>query len=320
MKETKVTIYKKSNVKTSSMHKKELLRTAVYCRVSTEHEAQKSSLLIQKKAFEDLVKKEPRLLLTEVYMDQGKSGGSREKREAFNQMIRHCYEGKIDLVITKSISRFGRNLADTAECIRDLKGLGVPVYFEEEHLNTMDPSADLVIFMLAAIAQEELNAHSRSIRWVLQQSACLGKPSRAVCYGYEKNQDAQWKIVPSEAEKIQLIFQMAAEQNLYEELIYRLNDMERKEGSSFTWNKNKVYRILKKEEYMGDILTHKTISIDYLTHRQVKNKGLSVQYYIKDHHEPIISRELFHTVQAVLWDRYRCKKIQKDTEKITYIY
>lgn len=165
------------------MHKKELLRTAVYCRVSTEHEAQKSSLLIQKKAFEDLVKKEPRLLLTEVYMDQGKSGGSREKREVFNQMIRHCYEGKIDLVITKSISRFGRNLADTAECIRDLKGLGVPVYFEEEHLNTMDPSADLVIF------------------------------------------------------------QMAAEQNLYEELIYRLNDMERKEGSSFTWNKNKVYRI-----------------------------------------------------------------------------
>lgn len=140
-------------------------------------------MLIQKKAFEDLVKKEPRLLLTEVYMDQGKSGGSREKRAAFNQMIRHCHEGKIDLVITKSISRFGRNLADTAECIRELKGLGVPVYFEEEHLNTMDPSADLVIF------------------------------------------------------------QMAAEQNLYEELIYRLNDMERKEGSSFTWNKNKVYRI-----------------------------------------------------------------------------
>lgn len=319
MKESKVTIYKKSNVKTSFMQKNKKLRTAVYCRVSTEYEAQKSSLQIQQTAFEELTRKEPGLQLTEIYTDHGKSGGSREKRDSFNRMICHCHEGKIDLIVTKSISRFGRNLADTAECIRELKALGIPVYFEKERLNTMDPSADLVIFMLAAIAQEELNSHSRSIRWALQQNACLGKPSRAVCYGYRKTIDDQWKIFPSEAEKIQLIFQMASEQNLYDELLNRLNHMERKEGSSFVWNKNKVYRILKKEEYMGDILTHKTLSVDYLTHRQIKNRGLSVQYYIKDHHEPIVSRELYHNVQAILWDRYRCKKNLRDTGKKKYI-
>lgn len=313
MKETKVISSRQTSRKPGKTGKEGGIRTAVYCRVSTDSKAQSSSLEIQRSALKKRIQTTPGLILSDVYEDQGKSGGTIEKRKEFYRMLCHCREGKIDLIITKSISRFGRNLADTAAILRELKAIGIPVFFEKENLNTMDPSADIVISVLAAIAQEELNTHSRNIKWALQQKARLGNPGRPPCYGYRKSAKGSWEICVPEARKVQLIFQMAEKELLYKELLEKLNQMEKEEGSAYVWNRNRVYRILKKEEYMGDILTHKRISADYLTHRQVRNHGLSLQFYIRDHHKPIVERALYEKVQRILHKRCRYKRTATQT-------
>lgn len=284
------------------------LRAAVYCRVSTDSFAQSSSLEMQQSALRKKLQKIPGVILTDIYADQGKSGGSRKNRNEFNRMLHHCQEGRIDLILTKNISRFGRNLADTTAVLCDLKKYGIPVFFEKENLNTSDPSAELIISVLTAIAQEELNTHSQNIKWALRQKARLGKPGRKVCYGYRKRKDGRWAVCEPEARRIQLIFQMAEQELLYEELLKKLNQLEQEEGSSYVWNKNKAYRILKKEEYIGDVLTYKSLSVDYMTHKQIKNNGVDTQYYVRHHHEPIIDRQVYEKVPKILKKRRRCKK------------
>lgn len=311
MEEKKVTVNIVESREKCACSRKNKVRVAVYCRVSTEHEEQEGSFEMQRAAFEDKVSRTPGQILAGVYGDFGKSGGSRKYREQFNKMLQDCHEGKIDLIMTKSISRFARNLADTTECIRELKTLGIPVYFEKENLNTMDASAGMVISMLAAIAQEEMNNHSRNIKWSFCQRARAGSPVRSACYGYRRKKNGEWKIYEPEAKKVRLIFQMASEENLYRELLDMLNRMEQEEGSSYVWNRNRVYWVLKKEEYIGDVLTHKKVSVDYLAHKQVSNRGIATQYYIKDHHEPIIKRETFHKVQNILRKRSRRKSFGK---------
>lgn len=305
MKEKIITVHTIDNRTSKEKSKKNQLRTAVYCRISTNSLDQLSSYKIQKYSLEQFVQNNPRLTYAGMYSDIGLSGGSLNKREEFNRMMEDCRHGKIDLILTKSISRFSRSLSDAISCVRELQKLNIPVYFEKENLYSLDSAADMVFTILAAIAQEELNYHSRNIKWALAQRAKMGIPVHPSCYGYRKEPDGSWKIFESEAKKVRLIFQMALREQLYNELIMKLNEMEKNEKSSYKWNKNKIYRILKREIYTGCILTHQKISIDYLTHKQIQNHGFMPQYYIYGHHEPIISEEDFKKTQKIL--RARCR-------------
>lgn len=305
MREKKITIRTIDNRTSKNISPKQQIRTAVYCRVSTNSPEQISSYNIQKDSLEQFVWNNPKLIFAGMYGDLGSSGGSLKNREEFNRMLEDCRQKKIDLIITKSISRFARNLSDAISCIRELQTLNIPVYFEKEHLYSLDSSAEMVFAVLAAIAQEELNHHSRDIKWSLLQRAKMGIPVHPSCFGYRKDPNGTWKIFEPEAKKIRLIFQMALKEELYDKLIQELNFMEQLEESNYIWNKDKIYRILKREIYTGCILTHQKISIDYLTHKQIRNHGYMPQYYIRDHHEAIISKHDFDQVQMIL--RARCR-------------
>lgn len=160
------------------------LRTAAYCRVSTMSEEQEESLETQKRAYEVKIEQDSDLVLADIYADRGISGGSTRKRMEFQRMMQDCRDGKIDLVMTKSISRFARNLADTLECIRELKALGIPVHFDREGINTMDTSSDMTLGILAAVAQEEINNMSQNIKWALEKSSSQGNPKTPACSAF----------------------------------------------------------------------------------------------------------------------------------------
>ena len=284
-------------------------RVAAYCRVSTLNEEQEMSFTTQCEYYEKLIANTPGKELVGIYGDHGVSGLLVKEREEFMRMMDDCRAGKIDEVITKSVSRFSRNMSLTVEVIDELRSLGITVIFERENINSSDPNSQLFLNLLASIAQEESNSISQAIRWSKEKRAEAGKPSRGACFGYrrvlnEETGEKEWIVYEPEAKMIRLLFDMAYKGHCYDEMVDAVRKLEREDGGNEErWDRDRIYSLMRNEAYKGDILTNKHITVDYLTKKVVKNRGEREQYYLEGHHEPIVDPEVFDTVQMMISDR-----------------
>lgn len=276
------------------------LRVAAYCRVSTLMEQQESSYEAQVGYYTEKIKSNPNWKLAGIYADDGKSATSTRKRADFQAMIDDCMAGKIDMVITKSISRFARNTVDSLTHIRKLKEKNIAVYFEKEGINTLEGSGELLITILSSQAQEESRNISENCRWGIVRRFEDGKVivNHSKFMGYTKDKDGNLIIVPEEAEVVRRIFRLFLEGNSS----YRIKQLLEADGvrtatGNTVWQATVIDKMLVNEKYMGDALLQKTYTVDFLTKKKVMNKGIVPQYYVEDDHEPIIPKELFHRVQ-----------------------
>lgn len=280
---------------------KEKIRVAAYCRVSSEKEEQEKSYETQIEYYKEKIAGNTEWILAGIFADDGKSGTNTKKRDDFNALIRKCMQGKIDLVITKSVSRFARNTVDSLVTIRKLKAKGIAIFFEKENVNTMDSTGELLITILSSLAQEESRNISENVTWGIVRKFEKGKVivNEKKFMGYTKDEDGNLIIVPEEAEVVKKIFKYYLEGMSFFRISCQLEAQGIKTvtGNS-KWEPGVIDRMLKNEKYMGDALLQKTYTVDYLTKKRVKNRGEKKQFYIEDNHEAIISKDLFYKVQA----------------------
>lgn len=285
------------------------IRVGAYCRVSTIQDTQELSFEGQCEYYRELIESNEDMELVDVYGDQGLSGLHAKKRPEFLRMIADCESGKIDIIYTKSVSRFARNVKECLEYANRLKAVGVPIIFEKEGINTGSDDNNIFFQVMAILAQEESNSLSQAHNWACEYRAKLGDPMRAACYGYirdkqKKNGIHEWSVIPEEAEIVKKGFELRLEGYSPNNIAAALNEMERARGGTRNWNRNMVSLMLKNEAYAGDILTAKTITTDLITRKTKKNDGEKPQYLIEDHHPAIISREVFEAVQSVRTNRH----------------
>ncbi len=288
--------------------KKNILRVAVYARVSTLEESQEDSFETQREYYEKLILSEPGMTLAGVYGDRGISGLGINGRTEFLRMLEDCRNGKIDLIITRSVSRFSRNISECVETVNKLRSLGIPIRFEKEGFTTTDDNSDMFFNVLAILAQEESGSLSRRMTWAVERRAEMGRPIRKCPYGYKKesaskNEDNSyrgWRIDEEEARRIRKAFEMASNVCPYDAIIEQLDLMEKAAGSGVSWTQPRLYKLLLNEAYRGDVLTHKTYTVDYIAKKRAHNKGERTRYYIKEHHEPIVDIAVFERVQTLV--------------------
>ena len=276
------------------------LRVAAYCRVSTDYEEQTSSYQTQIEHYTDVIEKNPDWILAGIFADDGISATSTKNREQFNEMIQACKDGKIDMIITKSISRFARNTVDCLNYIRELKALNIPVYFEKESINTMDAKGEVLITIMASLAQQESESLSQNVRLGIKYRFQQGKVMvNANCFlGYDKDEDGHLVINPEQAEVIKRIFREYLEGASCQQIARGLerDGVPTARGNN-RWHDSGIRRILENEKYMGDALLQKTYTVDFLKKKRARNNGDVPQYYVEDDHEAIIPKELFMKVQ-----------------------
>ena len=291
---------------TAAKEKVKKLRVAAYCRVSTETEEQNSSYEVQVAHYTEFIKKNAEWEFAGIFADDGISGTNTKKREEFNRMIDECMEGNIDLVITKSISRFARNTLDCLKYIRQLKDKNIAVFFEKENINTMDAKGEVLLTIMASLAQQESQSLSQNVKLGLQYRYQQGKVqvNHNRFMGYTKDEEGNLIIVPEEAEIIKRIYREYLEGK---SLAGIGRDLE-KDGiltaaGKPRWRPETIKKILLNEKYIGDALLQKTFTVDFLTKKRVKNEGHVPQYYVENSHEAIIPKELFLQAQEELHRR-----------------
>ena len=276
------------------------LRVAAYCRVSTEYEEQYSSYQTQVSHYTNYILNHDGWDLVKVYADDGISGTNTKKREQFNQMIEDCMAGKIDLIITKSISRFARNTLDCLHYIRQLKEKNIAVYFEKENIKTTDAKGEVLLTIMASLAQQESQSLSQNVKLGLQYRYQQGKVmvNHNWFLGYTKDEDGHLIIDPEQAKIVKRIYYEYLEGYSCKQIARRLTADGIPNGAGNTkWGDSNIASILKNEKYIGDALLQKSYTIDFLTKKRIRNQGIMPQYYIKDDHEAIIPKELFRRVQ-----------------------
>ncbi|MCM1226688.1 MAG: recombinase family protein [Clostridium sp.] len=292
------------------------LRVAAYCRVSTEQEEQQNSYQVQIAYYTDLINRKKEWTLAGIFADEGISGTQTKKRTEFNRMIRMCKNKKIDLVITKSISRFARNTVDCLEYVRQLKDLGIGVIFEKENINTLTMTSEFMIALYGSFAQAESESISKNVSWGKEKAYREGKVQFQYKYllGYKKGADGKPEIVPEEAEIVRMIY------NLFLDGYSMRNIKTVLESNGFLtatgkkiWNESLISSILKNEKYVGDVLMQKTYTLDCITHKVVKNHGERPMYLVTDHHAPIVDRDTYNRVQQELARRSSKRKISDKT-------
>ena len=266
---------------------------AAYCRVSTLDEEQEISFNTQCRYYKRLIDADKTKVLVGIYGDQGISGLGTSKRKEFLRMMDDCRNGKIDVIITKSISRFSRNMSECVRTINELKGLGIYIVFEKEGIDTSNPNSELFLNILASLAQEESNNQSRNIRWAMNNRNANGHPVRRTCYGYRtvyegKGKPRKWVVFGPEAKIVRKGFEMALQGRIYPEIRAAMNAMERARGSDKIWGQMRLHDMFFNEAYKGDILTNKGYVSDYIEKKMKRNRGERDQFYIENHHTPII--------------------------------
>ena len=292
------------------------LRVAAYCRVSTELEEQQNSYQVQIAYYTDLINKKKEWTLAGIFADEGISGTQTKKRTEFNRMIRMCRNKKIDLVITKSISRFARNTVDCLEYVRQLKDLGIGVIFEKENINTLTMTSEFMIALYGSFAQAESESISKNVSWGKEKAYREGKVQFQYKHllGYKKGADGKPEIIPEEAETVKLIYTMFLDGHSMKNiaLILHVKGIHTKTGST-EWRTNTITRILQNEKYVGDALLQKTFTSGCITHKVVKNHGERPMYLVTNHHDPIIDRDTYNRVQQELARRNSKRKISDKT-------
>lgn len=297
-------IAKENEIPISPLRKK---RVAAYARVSTEQDEQQNSYEAQIEYYDGYIKSKPEWEFIGIYADEGISGTGVKNRDGFNRMIEDAMNGKIDLILTKSISRFSRNTVDSLSVTRQLKGRGVEVYFEKENISSMDTQAELLFTIMSSIAQEESRSISENVRWGKQRSMEAGKVSLAWSnfLGYEKGPDGLPKIVKEEAMIVQEIYSLFLSGYTLVEIAKEMMKKGYKTPSKKDhWSTSTVRRILTNEKYKGDARLQKTYTVDFLTKEVRVNRGERKQWYIKDSHEAIIDPAVYDLVQAELERRF----------------
>ncbi|QHQ61434.1 recombinase family protein [Anaerocolumna sedimenticola] len=296
------------------------LRVAAYCRVSTDSDEQATSYEAQIEHYTAYINGHPDWELAGIYADDGISGTNTKKREEFNRMIDECMAGHIDMVITKSISRFARNTLDCLKYIRQLKEKNIPVFFEKENINSMDSKGEVMLTIMASLAQQESQSLSQNVKLGLQYRYQQGE-IQVNCnrfLGYTKDENKHLVIVPEEAEIVKRIYREYLEGASMLKIARGLEvDGILNGAGKERWHTSNINQILRNEKYIGDALLQKTYTVDFLTKKRVKNNGLVPQYYVENSHEAIIPREIFMQVQEELIRR-RCVHLSKNGKKRSY--
>ena len=275
-------------------------RVAAYCRVSTDHEDQANSFESQQRYFRQYIERNPDWKLYEIFADEGISGTNTKKRSEFKRMIACAKEGDFDLIITKEISRFARNTLDSIYYTRDLKKHGVGVIFMNDNINTLDGDAELRLAIMSSIAQEESRKTSERVKWGQKRQMEQGVVFGRSMLGYDVK-DGKMTINEDGAKIVRLIFHKFANENKGTHVIARelreagITPMRVKE-----WSNTVILRVIRNEKYCGDLVQKKTFTPDFLSHEKKYNRGEEEFVIIKDHHEPIVSRELFEKANRIL--------------------
>ena len=291
----------------SDVHK----RVAVYARVSTDDPNQTSSYELQKNHYEDMVNRRDNWDLVDIYADEGISGTSLKHRDNFLRMIEDCHAGKIDLIVTKSVSRFARNILDCIGYVRQLKAQNPPigVYFETENIFTLDENSEMALSFIATLAQEESHTKSEIMNSSIEMRFKRGIFLTPKLLGYDQDENGNLVINEDEANTVRLIFFSYLYGYTTQQIADALTDLERmtKRGNE-VWSSGSVLQILSNERYCGDVLARKTFTPNYLNHKPKKNNHDRNQYRQKDHHDAIISRDDFFAVQKMIRNaKYRNK-------------
>ena len=293
---------------------KRQLRVAAYCRVSTDDEEQLTSYEAQKNYYTDKIMTNKEWTMAGIFADEGITGTSARKRPEFLRMIRQCKQGKIDIVLTKSISRFARNTVDCLNYVRALKELGIAVIFEKENMNTLEIDSEILITMLGAFAQSESESISANVRWGIRQAMKEGKATiqYKYLYGYRKGDNSKPEIIPDQAEVVKKIYDMflsgtpvrGIQEYLNTSAVPNINGEPK-------WARSAIDSILTNEKYCGDVLLQKTYIDDCINKKVKKNTGQLPMYLVQNLHEGIISRETFDAAQAELARRSAGKSPSK---------
>ena len=289
-------------------------RVAAYCRVSTDEEEQLSSYEAQRTYYTDKIMTNKDWTMVGIFADEGITGTSARKRPEFLRMIRLCKQKKIDIILTKSISRFARNTVDCLNYIRSLRELGIAVIFEKENINTLESDSELLITMLGAFAQAESESISANVRWGKRQAMREGKATIQYkkLYAFERGDDNNIRIIPEQAEVVRRIYRQflsgmslrMIKQGLEAELIPNAT-------GGAKWTVPAIRSILSNEKYCGDVLLQKTFTSDCISRKVIKNTGQLPMYLIQDHHEGIVDRNTFYAAQTELARRTSQKSPSK---------
>lgn len=293
---------------------KRQLKVAAYCRVSTDEEEQLSSYEAQQTYYTDKIMNNPEWTMAGLFADQGKTGTCARKRPEFLRMIRQCRKKKIDIVLTKSISRFARNTVDCLHYIRALRELGIAVIFEKEGINTLESDSEMLITILGAFAQAESESISGNIVWGIRQAMREGRVSYQYSrwYAYQKGADGRPEIIPEQAEVVRRIYdQYIAGASLRQIKDYlEAGGILNVEGAA-EWTISSIKGILTNEKYCGDALLQKTFIQECISKKVIRNTGQLPQYLIQNCHKGIVDRQLYDTVQAEMARRSAGKSPSK---------
>jgi len=278
-------------------------RVAIYVRVSTDNIQQTSSYELQKKYYEDFVARHPNWILVKIYADEGISGTSLAHRDEFNKMIADCRAGKIDMIITKSVSRFSRNVVDCISIVRMLADLAHPVgvFFESECIFSLKDDSQMALSFQATMAQEESHTRSRGMETSLRMRLDGGLPLTPKLLGYSHDSDGNLIINPDEEPTVKLIFYMYLYGYSTADIADALTDIGKKTYlGNVKWTSNSIVQVLRNERHCGDVKTRKTFTPNYLNHKSRKNRGNRPQSIYRGHHDAIVTRDDYFAVQHLL--------------------
>ena len=293
-------------------------RVAAYCRVSTDREEQEHSCDTQKAMYTEMIMMKPTWQMAGIYADEGITGTVAKKRPGFMKMIEDCRKGKIDMIVTKSVSRFSRNNLDCLMYVRELKQLGIPIIFEKEGINTIQVSSELLLTLFGALSQAESESISMNVKLGIRQSLKNGNVrfSYKTFLGYRKGVDGQPEIVPEQADIVRRIYNDFLAGATYLEIAKRLTEENVPTmGGGNRWFSERIKSILKNEKYKGDALLQKTYITDPISKRVKKNNGELPMYYVENSHPAIIERRIFDRVQEEMARRAGKKKVKQTGTK-----
>ncbi len=286
------------------------LRVAAYCRVSTDDEEQLTSYEAQQAYYTDKIMGNREWTMAGIFADGGLTGTSARKRPEFMKMIRQCKNRKIDIILTKSISRFARNTVDCLNYIRILKEQGIAVIFEKENINTLETDSEILITMMGAFAQAESESISANVRWGKRQAMREGKAAFQYkkLYAFERGEDGNPKVIPAQAEVVRRIY----EQFLTGASLRMIKDALESEGvlnaaGEKEWTITAIRGILTSEKYCGDVLLQKTFRSDCISRKTIRNTGQLPMYLVRNHHEAIVDRRTYDAAQAEMARRKAAK-------------
>lgn len=284
-----------------------LKRVAAYARVSTMKDAQENSLQSQQEYFTEYIRQHPDWVFAGMYTDDGVSGLSIRRRDGFNRMVHDALDGKIDLILTKSLSRFARNTVDALTTIRKLKAAGVAVYFQRENINTMDSTGEFLLTLMSSFAEEESRSISENVAWAVRRQYAQGiYHLPGLLLGYQRSQDGEIQVDEAGAGVVRFIYLLALAGISSTDICRILMEYNiPSPGESEVWESKTVRSILKNEKYMGDAILQKQVTVDFLTKTSKPNEGEAPQYYVENGYPGVISKAVWQEVQVKWTDAGR---------------